>query len=616
MLLVVPSFIFVGLEGVISFKDRANVVAKVGSYKVTQEELDSVQKDHLTRLRQRVGGDATLTAQEKEEILDSLIVQYSLLAEVRNRKLVVPDSVIQKNILSIPGLVSATGEFDKARYQQVLASQGLTAEGYQASLRQDLALQQLNSAVATTAFVPRALSARLAATATEERQVQMSLIKSSDFVDRVKITDQMVNAYYKNNVAKYTMPETIKVNYVVLDSKGVESQLSVTDAEIEAYYSANMKKYGVEEERRANHILIGVKAGASSAQESAAKAKAENILAQVRKDPKKFAALAKQNSDDSASATQGGDLGFFTKGRMVKPFEDAVYQLKKGETSNLVRTEFGFHIIQLTEIKPGSVKPLNVVKEEIVAELKQQLVNKKYTELAETFSNMVYEQADSLLPVAEKLKLKVETIDNVTRQNLAELNPLLNNPKLLQGLFSDDVLKNKHNTEAVEVAKNTLVSARVVEYKPGTVKPLSEVISSVRAALTQEEALRLARLEGEAKLQALKTNSDAISFGESKNVTRRDVEKSREATLAIMNAVITKLPTFVGVSDSDGFTVYRINKIERIAPSEEVKRIVAHELGLAFAQQDVGAYIDLIKRREKVKILKPVKKEGAVTTPS
>ncbi|RJG07932.1 peptidylprolyl isomerase [Noviherbaspirillum cavernae] len=622
LLFIVPSFAFFGLEGYSRFSDSGDVVAKVAGQSITQQEWDAAQREQMERFRQMFGPqfDAKMfdTPEAKQNILENLIAKRVMAAEAARNHLTISDQALQQTILAIPGLTDADGKFDVERYKALLAMQGMTPVMYQERLRQDLALQQVNAAVQSSAFAPKSISARLSDLNDQEREVQELLFKASDFASQVKVTDEMLKEYYDKNGRQFEIPEQAKVEYVVLDNAALATQVSVSDDDVKSYYEQNAKRYTIDEQRRASHILITVKKDASEADKTAAKAKADQLLAHLRKTPADFAKLAKENSMDPGSAERGGDLDFFGKEMMVKPFEDAAYKLKKGEISEVVQSDFGYHIIQLTDIKPATARSLDDVKAEIVAEIKKQQIAKKHSELAEVFTNTVYEQSDSLKPVADKLKLKIETISNVTRVPNPSVAPNApsNNPKFLQALFSDDTIKNKRNTEAVEVAPSTLIAGRVVEYQPVTKRPFDEVKAVVRERVIQAEAEKLASKAGEAKAAELKAKPAAVAgFADVKTISRTKNQGINGLALsALMKADITRLPAFVGVElPGQGYAVYRINKVGQPATVDTARRQAEQQqIANALAQQEMLAYIEALKKKAKVKMLNSgaVKAEG------
>lgn len=613
LLFIFPSFAFFGLESYTRFQQGDDAIAKVAGQSITQAEFDEAQRRQTEQYRQMLGAqfDPKMldTPEQRKSILDSLIAQRALAAEAARSNLMASDQALQQAILGMEGLTTPDGKFDNDRYKSLLAMQGMTPVTFEASLRRDLAVQQVNAAVQNTAFVPKAVAARISDFSQQEREVQPLLFKAGDYVSKVQVTDQQLQDYYNKNAAQFAIPEQASIEYVVLNAATIESQIQVSDEDVKAYYEQNKQRYSVEEQRRASHILVGMKKDGSD--KDAARAKAEKLLAQLRQTPGDFARLAKENSDDPGSGEKGGDLGFFGRGAMVKPFEEAAYKLKEGEISGLVQSDFGFHIIQLTGIKPGSVKALEEVKADIAADIRKQQFAKKYAELAEVFTDTVYEQADSLKPVADKLKLKIETAANLTRQPnpAVAANVPFNSQKFLTVLFSDDVVKNKRNTEAVEVAPNTLIAGRVVEHKPASKRPFDEVKAGIRERVIQEEAAKLARQAGEAKLAALKAKDDPAGFGAAQVVSRSKREGIEGVALdAVMKADVTRLPAHAGVEvPQQGYAVYRITKVTQPAAADPARRQAeAQQIAGIVAQQEAAAYVEALKHKAKVKLLKPV----------
>ena len=610
LLLIVPSFVLVGLE---SYQDRGSAnegVATVAGQKVTQQEWDDAQRRQIDRARQMMGEqfDQKLfeTPEAKQAVLNNLVAERAINAEINRNHMTVSDQSLMKTLLQIPGFRKPDGSLDGDAYKAFAASQGMTRPMFEQRLARDLAAQQVSNAIQATAFAPRSVTARLSNINDQEREVQELIFPITNFLPQVKVTDEMVKAYYDKNAALFQIPEQVKAEYVVFDQAVVESQVQVSDAEVTEYYNKNLKAYTTPEQRTASHILFTVARDAKPADEAAAKAKAEAALAEVRKNPANFAAVAKAQSQDPGSAQAGGDLGVVEKGLFVKPVEDAIYALKEGEIGNLVKSEFGWHVIKVTSVKPATQKPLEAAKDEIVADLKKQKMSKKYSELAETFGNTVYEQSDSLKPVADKLGLKIQTVDNLTRKpNPALGDSPVNNEKFLTALFSVDAVKNKRNTEAVEVAPSVLVSGRVIEFRPAAKRPLAEVEAQIRQRVTIEEAARLARAAGEQKLAAVKASGDATGFGEAKIVSRtKEPPFNPTGAIAALKADVTKLPAYVGVElPGQGYAVYRIGKVAQPAQPDQARRQQeAEQIGGIVGQQEMLNYIEALKVKAKAKV--------------
>ncbi len=474
-------------------------------------------------------------------------------------------------------------------------------------------MQQLVGAIGDTGIVSSVSAEMMLRIQSEERQVAEIRITPEQFAGEIKLEADAAKKFYDENQKQFQTPELVRAEYVVLSLDGLLSQVAVSDAEVKAWYEAHLSRYQQQEERRASHILITLAAGASDTEKAKAKAKAEEVLKDVQKNPTKFAELARQHSQDPGSAANGGDLGFFGRGMMVKPFEEAVFKQKQGELSGLVQSDFGFHIIKVTGIKEGKQKKLDEVRAEIEGELKRQGAQKRYAEAAEAFTNMVYEQSDSLAPVVEKFKLKLQQSPllprQVPQQALASLGPL-GNEKLLAALFTEDAVKNKRNTDTVEVAQNTLVAARVLEHKPASVRPFESVRADIETMLKAKEATALAKKKGEERLAELKGGQDKINWALVKNVSRlQGKQVTAPALQAIFRADVSKLPAYTGVElpNNGGYALYKIMAVKPLATVDaDKRRVLQRDYENMTAQEDFTAYLTGLRQRYKVEINKAV----------
>lgn len=610
LVLILPSFVFFGIENYFNSNNSQNGVAKVGDYTITRDEWDAAQRQQLDRVRQMFGDKFDMsmfnTPAAKRQVLDNLISQYALSEEVRKSKLSVPTSVLQERIASIPGLENEDGSFNRDQYLMLLSSQGMTASAFESYVASNIATQQLNNSVQGTGFVPASLTKIVSDIQNQQRTVQELQFKNADYQQQAKVTDDKIKAYYDAHAASFEVPEHITAQYVVLNQSAVASQVSVSDADAQSYYKQNIGRYTSEEQRRARHILITVKSGASQSEKDAAKAKAEKLLVELKQHPEQFADMAKANSEDPGSAKQGGDLGYFTVKDMVKPFADAAFALKKNEISNVVESDFGYHIIELEDIKPAVVKPFSEVEASIKDEIKQQMENKKFSELASQLNNLVYEHAESLQSAADQLKLKIMTASDLTRR----ANPALgaapyNNQKFLDAIFADEAVKSKHNTEAIEVAPGVLVAGRVDKYTPVTKRALDEVKGEITLHVLQEEESRLAAEAGAAKLEQLKKEDSALGFTGTQIVSYAGSSSVSDAAFtAIMKADIAKLPAYVGVNVPNGYSIFRISKVEQATKvDEERRKNELQQIQNVQSQQEMVAYLDYLKSKAKTKIL-------------
>ncbi len=615
LLLIFPSFVFFGLQSYKTLSEETSDVAKVAGQPIRQIEFDNAVRQQTQRLQEQMGKnyDAKIldTPEAKAGILDGLVSERLMQREVETKHLHVSNAAVQTAIGEIPAvkaLFGSDGKFSVEQYDLLLSAQNLTRDQFFAQVRNSLLIQQVVDPIQTSTIVPATLVNRLANLIDQRREVAELLIKRSDYIAQAKVTPDAVQKYYDANQKKYEIPERVKLEYLVLSSDALAASVSVTPEAIQEYYNNNKNRYQVAEQRRASHILIAAPADAKSEDREKAKAKAEAILKKVKANPADFAKLAKENSEDPGSAANGGDLDYLGKGATVPPFEKALFALQENQISDLVQSDFGYHIIQLTGIKPAVIKPLETVRAEIDAELRKQMVAKKFSESADGFTNTVYEQADSLEPAANKYGLKIQTAENVTRVPPLNSSATLpfNNAKVLAAVFTDDVLKKKHNTPAVEIGTNTLVAARAVEYQPTRLRPLAEVTESIKADLLKQEVDQLIRKDGEVKLAELQSKSQAenTSFGPVKWVGRAATpEVDPVAVDALFKADVSKLPAYVGVTLSSGdYAIYRISRfgVVQIATDSE-KAQLTETMARQFAELERASYLASLKKNAKVK---------------
>ncbi|HXD41553.1 MAG TPA: SurA N-terminal domain-containing protein [Ramlibacter sp.] len=613
-LLIFPSFVLVGINGYNRFREKGEAVAKVDGQEILQGDWDAAHKREIDRLRQSM---PTLDAKLLESpaarygTLERMVRDRVLAAAAANSKLVTSDPRLARELQQnemIASLRGPDGKLDMARYRQLVGAQGMTPEMFEASVRADLSARQVLAGVGGTTMTTAA-QANLALNAFfEKREVQIARFSTADFASRVKPADAELEAYYKNNQSLFQAPEQANVEYLVLDLDTVKKGLSVNEQDLKTYYEQNAGRLSGTEERRASHILIAASKSAPAAEREKAQARAQELLAEVKKSPGSFAEIAKKNSQDPGSAVNGGDLDYFARGAMTKPFEDAAFSLKKGEISGVVESEFGYHIIMVTDIKSPKQRSFEEMKPEIEAELKKQQAQRKFAEAADTFSNGVYEQADSLKPVADKLKLEIRTASNVSRNPAAGATGALANPKFLSALFSADSTQKKRNTEAVEIAPNTMVSGRVSQYTPARTLPFAEVKERVRERVVSARAAELAKKEGMEKLAAWKANPASANLPAPIAVSRQESQKQPQAVVEVaLRADPTALPVFSGVDLGDqGYAVVKVSKVlPREMPAEAAARQERQQYAQSLASAENLAYYNLLKERFKVQIEVP-----------
>ena len=611
-LLIIPSFVLFGIDGYNRSREKSESVASVGSYDISQGEWDAMHKSESDRLRAaspKLDPKLLDSAEARYATLERLVRDQVLAQAADKFKLTTSDARLARDLQEDPSIASLRGpdgKLDMERYRQLAANQGLTPEGFEARVRRDLSMRQVAAGISDTGFSAAGVADVSLNAFFEKREVQIAHFAISDYASKVNPAEVELEAFYKANQSLFQAPEQASVEYISLDLESVKKSIAINEADLKSYYEQNVARLSGKEERRARHILISAAKDAPAAERQKAKAHAQELLQMVRKAPESFAEVAKKNSQDTGSAANGGDLDFFARGAMVKPFEDAVFAMKKGDISEVVESDFGYHIIQLVDVKTPVQRSFQDLRAGIEADLKTQQAQAKFAEIAEVFTNGVYEQSDSLKPVADKLKLDIKTATNVTRKPTAGVTSVLANAKFLATIFGPDSIEKKHNTEALETAPNQLTAGRVTHYTPARTLPLADVHSLVRERVVAAHAAELARKEGMAKLASWKANPAAAEMAPALLISRDQAQNVAPQVLAAaLRADGAALPVFVGVDlGAQGYAVVRVNKIvPRPAQEQTAARQDRDQYAKWWTEAEVQAYYGLLKERFKVRIM-------------
>ncbi|MBL8473160.1 MAG: SurA N-terminal domain-containing protein [Rhodocyclaceae bacterium] len=609
LLLLILPFAFFGVESYMQSMGRSTDLARVGDTTIGPQEFSNALREQQDVIRARLGKDYDPAMFDKPEIrravLDQLIARRLQQLQAKRDHLSVSDAQVGQFVRSMPQL-QQDGQFSMERYEQLLQARGMSSVGFEQRLRGDLVLSQQIAAVANSGFIPQPLVVRWAELQGELREVSETLLDPQSYTAKVNLAQDAAKKFYDDNRKMFATPEQVKVEYLLLSPEALLGSVQVTDAQAQDFYKQNQGRYATPELRSASHILIALSKGAAPDARKAAKEKAESLLKQVRADPKRFAKLARENSDDPGSKQSGGDLGSFESGAMVKPFADAVFGLAKvGDIADLVESDFGFHVIMLTGITPSKDKKFEEARAEIVEQLKQAAAAKRFAELAESFKNTVYEQADSLAPAEQLTKLKLQKSDWMEKGKPAP--GVLGNDKLLAAVFSDDTIKNKRNTEAIEVAPKTLVAARVIEHKAAAEIPFDQVSARIEQQLKLEEARKLARQDGEAKLAELQKGDKVdLKWGAPNKVSRAAAQGPvADLVTAVFRAPADKLPTYVGGALPNGaYGIYKVLNVARDPEASSAAGLGAARAKLerASAEDEFLRYLAVLRQRFGVKV--------------
>ena len=583
-------------------------VAVVDGEEISRREYEQALRDHHERMRSMMGAnfDSAMldTFEVKNSVLERLIQQRLLYREAAGNGFTVLDSQVVKTIRDVQAF-QKDSKFSKQQYEQLLRAQGLTPAIFESRVRQELLLQELLGGYSDYAFAPKVVTNKVHYLSEVKREINQSQIAPEQFLAQVTPDEKDIAAYYEKHKADFDLPERARIEYLVLSLDVVAKNEPVSDEAVTAYFSEHQEEFGQPEERKASHILVSIAADATDDEKQAARKKAEDLLGQVKQSPEQFAEIAKQSSDDPGSAMRGGDLGFFGRGVMVKAFEDKIFSMQLDEISDIVETDFGLHVIKLTAIKEEKHPSLDEVREQIENKLKLEMASSIFGEIAEDFSNVIYEQGDSLQAAAKKFELSVQNSDWITR-NSAE-PAILNNDKLLSAIFSEDAVTNHRNTEAIEVKSDTLVAARVLEYKPATTQSLDVVREQIAEKLKKQMAEAKAIEEGQAKLARLQAGEDVsdVAWGEAKQISYMQPQGLDPETLrTVFNAATSALPVYAGVANSKGgFNLVKINRVVEPESADKAKLDgFAKQLQQMITQEEMSAYLAAIRQRYDVKV--------------
>lgn len=608
LFLVMLPFLFWGIQ---SYRNESQMsaVATIEGEEIPRWEFDQALRNQHERLRNMLKDNFNSAMLDNPEmrlaVLEGLIQQKIMHREAEDIGLTVLDSRLASEIQSISAFHDENGKFSYQRYEELLRRQQMTPVIFEGRVGAEILQQQLLEPLSNSAMVADTMVQTVIRLSEVKRVIDQVEIAPDQYLSEVNPDEAAIKAYYDQYQAEFLLPERVRIEYLVLSLNDLAQQETVSSEEVRNYYEDHQSDYGQPEERQASHILIAV-TDSSEDEKAEAKRKAEDILAQVTQDPEKFAELAKEFSDDSGSAKSGGELGFLGKGVLVKEFEDVLFQMEPNEIRGLVETPFGFHIIKLSEIKPAKVATVEEVEDSIEETLKRQKITGRFGEIAEEFSNIVYEQSDSLLSAADRFNLTVKQPNDWINKRSRE--PLeIASEKLMQALFSDDVIKEGRNTEAIEVMPDTFVSARVLEHKQAAAQSLEVVRDQIIQKLKLQLAAEKTGKEGNDKLARLIAGeTDVVDWGDTpKTVSYMqsqglDIETMR----AIFKADVTQLPVYVGVTSLQGkYNLVRINQVIEPDTADQAKlQSFGGQLKQMLLQEELAAYQASLRQRYSVKI--------------
>ncbi|QFT09218.1 peptidylprolyl isomerase [Vibrio sp. THAF190c] len=593
--LIILSFVFAGVGSYITGGGN-NAAAKVGNTEIGRGEFEQAYQNERNRMQSQLGdyfsqmlADPAYVESFRKSVLDRMINDVLLEQQAESLGLRISDSQIRTMILEMPQFQTA-GQFDQEVYQAALRRAGFGPESFAEYMRRDLMRNQLVTALQGSEFVLQGeidTQSRLIAQTRDIRTVTLSV---AELAKSVELTEEEISEYYQQNPLAYTRPEQAKVSYIELSAEALKGQIQVSDEQAEQYYQEHLDKYSTEEQRKVSHILV----------QGDDEAKAQAILDELNAGAD-FAALAEEKSDDFGSADVGGDLGWIERDVMDPAFEDAAFALENvGDTTGLVKSEFGYHIIKLDELQASKAQPFSEVAAEIKQELLDQEAVDQFYELQTELEKVAFEYPDSLDDSAEAINAKIQTTDFVSQIDAPEL---LKTPAVMQAILSPEVKEDGLNSEVIEVAPEHVIVVRVEETRDETVLPLEEVQDQVVAALSAVKAEQQAIELGVSLVNELKAGNEAVLA--ENNLTFSELETiDRSSPLASSVFAFAKpeadQPVFGQAKDQNGnIVVVELSKVTAdINPAYSTQ--IGAQLERVGNQQDLTNVLNVLRKNADV----------------
>lgn len=555
------------------------VVVSVEGSEINERQVEQQVREFRGRLREQLGkayrpelfDDKLL----RRQVIEQMINDQVLVETADDWNLRISDDFVRQYIQSIPYFQS-NGTFNVQAYNIAVRNQGLTQRGFEESVRQDLVMQQLRNGISGTAIATDFELNETIRLRDQEREISYLRIAGEKLAGNYLPSDEELQSYYEANVQTYMVPERVKVEYILLSPDVVGAAIEVTEEKLRDYYEQHKDEFQAPEERRVRHILIEAAETADEITVESAKAKIEDIAKRLESG-ESFESLAKEFSDDPGSKEQGGDVGWISPGLMAKAFEEAAYQLEAGKLSEPVRTPFGFHLLEVTEIKSGGEGGFEALRDEVETAYRHNQAEQLLFDKAEKLADLSYETPDSLIPAADALQLEPVQSDWFDRQGG---KGVLASAKVVAAAFSEDVLLESNNSELIELEDDQLLVLRVIEHEAEHPQAFSAVKEQIIAALKRDKASELAKIKGEESLQAIRAGDVTMAqlaqgqgwqleptAGIKRNSTTLPAVV-RDAAFALMHPESGK-PSLDGVALGNGdYALLKVSKIVDGDPSQ------------------------------------------------
>jgi peptidyl-prolyl cis-trans isomerase D len=483
------------------------VIAEVNGVEIPERNFQQQVHQRKQQLREMLRNQnidlSFMESQIRENTLSQMIEEELLMQTAIDSGMRISDELLQQRIKQIPGFQEENGTFSQARYEQALKNQGISPGGFEMEMRRSVLTDQLREGILRSALLTDYDQQQRQQLEEQQRYVSYLIIPATRFQKGIVISDTDIEDDYKKNLNRYMTPEKVSIEYVELSQENLIKPQKLDEDTLKQRYQERKTTFITPAQWKARHILFEVGKSAAAAEINTAKSKAQQVLTKIRAG-ESFEELAKTFSDDSGSKNQGGDLGWFGPNAMVKPFEEAVKSMKVGEVSEPIQSEFGFHIIKLEDSKPEVTRSFAEVKEQLAQELQKEMAESAFYGQVEQFSNLAFEHPNSLDVLAETLKLPLKTTELFERIVSTQADSILSHQPVIDAAFSETVLKERYNSDVIDIGEQHVVVLRLKDHQPAKPKPLAEVKAAITSTLTQEKAKAEAQTLGKTLLTQIK----------------------------------------------------------------------------------------------------------------
>jgi len=593
-IIIIPFALF-GIDSYLSSVGSNIYIASVNDESITSSEMEKTRSQFIAQIKsQDESTDPKVfeSIEFKKAVLDKLIITKLIDQEIKNSGFYISDSQVGIYISGMPEF-QRNGKFSQEQYDEVLKVNNLTPKKFDDRIKSDLGTQQVKDSLRKLFYVPKNKIQNLVDLAYQKRDVSIFELKQADFKDKIDLSNPALKKVYEESKSSFMRPDQVKIKFIIYSAAGIVPTVKVADKEVNDYFTNNIDRYQADQQRRAKHILFTVGADLASDEVKKIATNAQNILNEIKKNPKTFKKNAEKYSQDAESAKNGGDLGFFSRGDMTKKFEDTVFSMSRNQISELIKTEFGFHIIMLTDIKGEEVK-FETVKNQIKGELIFNKAVAEYGENADNFGNIVYEQSENLQEAANKFSLKIEDSEWLSFENAKKF---FNNEAFAQAIFDKDAINGKRNIAAIEASPNNLVAARVVDFRPSASKSFEEVKSTITDFLVEAESQRLLISAGTQLIEDVKLKPKMIDWIDQLSVDRIDRKGLSDPLInAIFKMDDNQLPSYTGLYDSRGeYIIVKLNKVatDKVDDKDSIDTFYNEYLAMIQEEVDSAFILDL-----------------------